>query len=205
MQRQMVVNRDIWLASIRALIAKEWLLVAEWDDHPDQLPAAAKAVWNTNAWLAISSLHACQVSTARLADAFRIHNPTVTSFANALLDLPPVVGRSAERIRIVYAALNRTGVADLVAQALEAAAAADSRVEIVIVDDQALFASLTMPRRRFLPLLSYKDYLDLLATADIAVLPIVGAQPEQYKSPLKFLECASRGATWWPRPRSMPR
>ncbi len=97
-------------------------------------------------------------------------------------------------MRIVYAALNRKGVAGLVAKALDAAAAADSRVEIVIVHDKDLFASLETPRRIFLPLLPYKDYLDLLATADIAVLPIVGTEPEKYKSPLKFLECASRGA-----------
>jgi glycosyltransferase involved in cell wall biosynthesis len=118
----------------------------------------------------------------------------VAVFANTLLDLPPLAKRSGERIRIVYAALNRTGVAGLVAKALDAAAAADSRVEIVIVHDEALFASLETPQRRFLPLLPYKDYLELLATADIAVLPIVGNEFEMYKSPLKFLECASRGA-----------
>ena len=168
--------------------------MAEWDDHPDLLPAQSKAIWDINPWLAISSVHACQVSTPRLADVFRAHNPTVAVFANALLDLPQLAERSRERVRIVYAALNRKGVAGLVAKALDAAAAADSRVEIVIVHDKDLFASLETPRRIFLPLLPYKDYLDLLATADIAVLPIVGTEPEKYKSPLKYLECASRGA-----------
>ena len=118
----------------------------------------------------------------------------MTVFANALLDLPPLAKRSGERIRIVYAALNRIGIAGLVAAALDAIAAQDSKVEIVVVHDEALFASLTTPQRRFLPLLSYKDYLDLLASSDIAVLPIVGHEAETYKSPIKFLECASRGA-----------
>jgi glycosyltransferase involved in cell wall biosynthesis len=194
MQRQMVANRDLWFASIRSLIAKGWLLVAEWDDHPDLLPAPAKAIWDTNPWLSASCVHACQVSTALLAEAFRAHNPTVGVFANALLDLPPLAKRSGERIRIVYAALNRTGIANLVAKALDAIASAESKVEIVIVQDEDLFAALTTPQRSFLPLLPYKDYLDLLATADIAVLPIVGRSSEMYKSPLKFLECASRGA-----------
>jgi len=194
MQRQMVANRDLWFASIRSLIAKGWLLVAEWDDHPDLLPAPAKAIWDTNPWLSMSSVHACQVSTPLLAAAFCAHNPTVAVFANALLDLPPLAKRGGERIRIVYAALNRTGVASLVAKALDAIAAAESKVEIVIVHDEDLFASLETPQRTFLPLLPYKDYLDLLATADIAVLPIAGHEFEMYKSPLKFLECASRGA-----------
>ena len=65
----------------------------------------------------------------------------------------------------------------------------------MIVHDEALFASLQTPQCRFLPLLPYRDYLELLATADIAILPIVGDEFERYKSPLKFLECASRGAT----------
>jgi SAM-dependent methyltransferase len=194
MQRQMVVNRELWFASIRTMIAKEWLLVADWDDHPDQLPAPAKAIWDTNPWLSASCVHACQVSTALLAEAFRAHNPTVAVFANALLDLPPLARHGGERIRIVYAALNRTGVASLVAKALDAVAAAEPRVEIVIVHDEDLFASLETPQRAFVPILPYKDYLDLLATADIAVLPIVGRRSEMYKSPLKFLECASRGA-----------
>jgi hypothetical protein len=194
MKRQMVANRDIWFASIRSLIAKGWLLVAEWDDHPELLPAPAKAIWDTNPWLSISSVHACQVSTLLLAEAFRVHNPTVAVLDNALLDLPPLAKRSGERIRIVYAALNRTGVAGLVAKALDAAVAADSRAEIVIVHDEELFAALTTPQRSFLPMLSYTNYLDLLATADIAVLPVVGHEFEMYKSPLKFLECASRGA-----------
>jgi SAM-dependent methyltransferase len=193
-QRQMAVNRDLWFASIRSLIAKGWLLVAEWDDHPDLLPAHAKAIWDANPWLPASSVHACQVSTPLLAEAFRAHNPTVAVFPNALLDLPPLAKRSGGRICILYAALNRTGVAALVAKALDAAAAADSRVEIIIVHDEELFAALTTPQRSFLPLQPYKDYLDLLATADIAVLPIVGGSSEMYKSPLKFLECASRGA-----------
>jgi SAM-dependent methyltransferase len=194
MQRQMVVNRDLWFASIRSLIAKGWLLVAEWDDHPDLLPAPAKAIWDTHPWLSMSCVHACQVSTPLLAEAFRAHNPTVAVLANALLDLPPLAKRSGEHIRVVYAALNRTGVAGLVAKALDAAAAADSRVEIAIVHDEDLFAALRTPQRSFLPLLPYKDYLELLETADIAVLPIVGRESETYKSPLKFLECASRGA-----------
>jgi SAM-dependent methyltransferase len=194
MQRQMVANRDLWFASIRSLIARRWLLVADWDDHPGLLPAHAKAIWDANPWLSVSSVHACQVSTPLLAEVFRADNPTVAVFANALLDLPPLARRDGERIRIVFAALNRTGVAGLVAKALDAAAAADSRVEIVIVHDEALFASLETPQRRFLPLLPYRDYLELLATADIAVLPIVGHEFEMYKSPVKFLECASRGA-----------
>ena len=124
MQRQMVTNRDLWFASIRALIAKGWLLVADWDDHPNLLPPHAKAIWDTNPWLSVSSVHACQVSTPLLAEAFRAHNPTVALFDNALLDLPPLSKRSGERIRIVYAALNRTGVAGLVAEALDTTAAA---------------------------------------------------------------------------------
>ena len=189
MQRQMVVNRDLWFASIRSLIAKGWLIVADWHD-PYLLPAPAKAIWDTHPWLSMPGVHALPGLDTASRRAFRAHNPAVAVLANALLDLPPLAKRGGESNRIVYAALNRTGVANLVAKALDAIAAAEFKVEIVIVHDEDLFAALTTPQRSFLPLLSYKDYLELLATAHIA-LPIVGHEFEDASS-LKFLECASR-------------
>ena len=192
MQRQIVANRDLWFASIRSLSTKGWLLVAEWDDHPDLLPAPAKAIWDTNPWLSMSSAHACQVSTPLLADVFRAQTRRLRCSPTSG---PPAARKARRRAyphRLRGAQPDRSR--RLGRKGARCGAAADSRVEIVIVHDEALFASLETPQRRFLPLLPYRDYLELLATADIAVLPIVGNEFEMYKSPLKFLECASRGA-----------
>ena len=71
MQRQMVVNRDLWFASIRSLIAKGWLLVADWDDHPDLLPA-------------------CQGHLGHSSLAARVERPCLPSLdATARRSLPP--------------------------------------------------------------------------------------------------------------------
>jgi hypothetical protein len=192
-QRQLVGDLERWLAFNRQLIADGWVTVAEWDDHPELLPEPAHQNWLRHPWLPMSAMHACQVSTPRLAEAFREHNPEVAVFENALAELPPLPEKDPSRIRIVYAAVNRPGVARLISTALDAAAL-DPRVELVFVGDEKVFASTRAERKTLLPLQPYAKYLDLLATADIALLPLKGMPAELFKSPLKFMECASRGA-----------
>jgi hypothetical protein len=73
-------------------------------------------------------------------------------------------------------------------------AARDPRVEVVIIHDRAVFDALNTPRKRFVPHLPYPDYLSLLETAHIALLPLMGRAPELGKSDLKFVESAGRSA-----------
>ncbi|MEJ1935493.1 glycosyltransferase, partial [Nostoc sp. NIES-2111] len=193
-QRQLVKTRQDWLATMAHIAGKGWLLVAEWDDHPSLLPPAPREAWQQHPWLPFSGVHAVQVSTPLLAQALREHNPEIAVLPNALLDLPAPAPRSPETIRIVCAAMARPGLDSLVAGALDAAAAADPKVCIDIVADTALFQALATARKTLHGRMPYAAYLDLLASADISIMPIRGDAPERYKSPLKFIEGASRGA-----------
>jgi SAM-dependent methyltransferase len=193
-QRQLVRSRAEWLAAMARIAAQGWLIVAEWDDHPSLLPQPARAAWQAHPWLPFSGTHAVQVSTPLLADALREHNPEIAVLPNAMLELPVAAPRAPGTIRVVCAAMSRPGLEGLVAGALDAAAGADPRVHVDIVADQVLFDALRTDRKRLHPLLSYAAYLQLLSEADISVMPIRGDAPERYKSPLKFLEGASRGA-----------
>lgn len=193
LQRQLVVNRAAWLAAAARVVQKGWLIVAEWDDHPSLLPSPALEKWQLNPWLPFSGVHAVQVSTPLLADALRDHNPEIAVLPNALLDLPPPAVRGAGDIRIVCAAVARPGIAALIAPALDAAAA-DPRVSIEIVNHPEVFEALQTRRKTHHRLLPYGAYLDLLGRSDISLMPILGLPPERYKSPLKFIESASRGA-----------
>jgi glycosyltransferase involved in cell wall biosynthesis len=194
LQRQKVTDRTAFLATFGGLVRKGWVLVAEWDDDPDLLPADARADWLRNPWLSVSAVHGCQVSTPHLAGLFGRHNPEIAVFENALAEIPVRPEKRSDRIRIVYGALNRDGVAALVQPAIDRVAAGDPRVEVVIVHDRAVFDALDTPRKRFVPVMPYDDYLGLLASAHVALLPLVGHTPELGKSDLKFLESASRGA-----------
>ena len=193
LQRMLVIDRAPWLASVAGLAARGWLLVAEWDDHPALLPDSVRVGWDLNPWLPVTAMHAVQVSTPALATAFGEHNPNVAVLPNALLELPPRPSKQPGTVRVVYAALRRPDIAPLVVPAL-LAAAARPEVEIVIVGDDALGAALPTPRKRVLPLQPYASYLALLAEADVMLLPLAGHGPELFKSPLKYLESAARGA-----------
>ena len=50
-----------------------------------------------------------------------------------------------------------------------------------------------MPPSSFRDRLTYDQYLDLLGSCDVALMPLEGIGGEQYKSDLKFLEASSRG------------
>jgi hypothetical protein len=193
LQRMLVLDRAPWLASVAGLAARGWLLVAEWDDHPALLPDSVRVGWDRNPWLPVTAMHAVQVSTPALAQAFGEHNPNIAVLPNALLELPPLVPRQPGTVRVVYAALRRPDIAPLVLPAL-LAAAARPEVEIVVVGDDALGAARPTARKRLLPLQSYGKYLSLLAEADIMLLPLAGHDPELFKSPLKYIESAARGA-----------
>jgi 2-polyprenyl-3-methyl-5-hydroxy-6-metoxy-1,4-benzoquinol methylase len=192
-QRQLVGDLEGWRGFMRRLIGDGWVTVAEWDDHPDLLPEPAHANFLRHPWMTMSGVHACQVSTPLLAEAFRQHNPEVAVFENALPELPPLRQKDPSTIRIVYAAVARPGVARLISAALDAAGR-DPRVEIVVMGDDKVFACTRSTRKAYRPLGSYGDYMALLESADIALLPLKGLPSELYKSPLKFMECASRGA-----------
>jgi glycosyltransferase involved in cell wall biosynthesis len=194
LQRQKVLDREAFFSTFGALARKGWLLVAEWDDDPDLLPDYVKHEWLANPWLSVSAVHGCQVSTPRLAELFGRHNPETVIFENALAEIPPRAQKTTDKVRIVYGALNREGVAELVKPAIDRVAERDKRVEVVIIHDRAVFDALDTPRKRFVPHLPYQDYLRLVESAHVALLPIVGREPELGKSDLKFIESASRGA-----------
>jgi trans-aconitate methyltransferase len=192
-QRRLVGELKAWTSIMRQLIADGWIVVSEWDDHPDLLPGSAQESWRRHPWVPMSGVHACQVSTRRLAEAFREHNPEVAVFENALLDCPPLPEKDEGRVRVVYAAVNRPGVARLISPALDRASD-DPRVEIVVVGDDKVFASTRAVRKTYRPVLPYAEYLALLDTCDISLLPLRGGPAELCKSPLKFLESARSGA-----------
>ncbi len=194
LQRQKIVDRPAFFAAYGPQVRRGWLLVAEWDDDPDLLPASIRAEWLKNPWLSISAVHACQVSTPRLQTLFGQHNPETIVFENGLAEIPPFIDKPTDTVRIVYGALNRDGVASLVQPAIDHVAARDPRVEVVIIHDRAVFDALNTPRKRFVPHLPYPDYLSLLETAHIALLPLMGRAPELGKSDLKFIESAGRSA-----------
>lgn len=187
-----------FVAGLDGLIAKGWVIVSEIDDDPQRWPEYAAAGFR-----AFRGVHAVTVSTERLADTIRAWNPHVAVFPNAIFELPPAapevpeqgVPKADGRLRIFFGALNRGGDWAAVRDGVLAAAAAlGDAAEFVIVHDRAIHDDLPAPvRRSFHPTLPYDRYMAVLASCDVALLPLEDSAFNRHKSDLKFIECCAAG------------
>lgn len=191
LQRVRVVDRAKYMASIARLVAKDWLMVADLDDHPALL-AAVQGTKESEKWLPLTAAHAVQTSTPALAEAIRAHNPEVALFPNAVFDLPPFAAREGEAPRVFYGALNREGYSAQVAEALRPCLEARPETEFLVVSDRAFFDALPTERKTFRPSLPYDQYLDVMGGCHILLSPLEGTFGESFKSDIKFLEASAR-------------
>ncbi|MES2498106.1 MAG: methyltransferase [Pseudomonadota bacterium] len=193
-QRPAAPDRESWQQAVGAAIATGWLVVTEYDDHPELVGKVLKWPPERARWLHIAGAHAVQTSTEPLAVAFREHNPEVRAFANAAFTLPPLPVRSAGPRRVFYGALNRGAFSGALAASLAPAIAAHPDTLFHVVHDRPFFDALPTDRKQFSPALDYQRYLEAIDGCDIALLPLAGEDFELFKSDLKYVECASRGA-----------
>lgn len=175
------------LATLRSLLRRGYLLVCEFDDHPDFIPVLRRPdVQNFRA------VHAVQTSTEPLAAHFRTITPEVAVFPNAIAVLPEVRNHAGGPMTLFYGGLNRQQDWPACVPALNhVAAAVGARLRFHIVGDRGLFDALTTPHKIFSPLCDYASYLDLLGHSEISLMPLQDNLFNRCKSDLKFIEAAA--------------
>ena len=179
------------LATVRYLIARSWLVVCEFDDHPSQIAILHRSdVHNFDA------VHAIQTSTPTLAEVLARENPEVAVFPNALHHLPePANFTDPDRITMLFAALNREDDWPGHMDALNTAAAkAGDALHFQVIADQAFFDALETPHKTFTPLCDYPTYLEILSRCEVSFMPLRDTLFNRCKSDLKFLEAAAHRA-----------
>jgi hypothetical protein len=177
-------------AILRRLIEAGWLVVTEFDDHPDFF-----SIMQHGAELSFRGVHALQTSTPALAEVLRRFNPELAIFPNAMASLPPVDNFNDPRaLTCFFAALNREADWRELMPAINAVAAkAGDRLRFQIVHDQAFFDALDTPYKTFTPICDYETYLAMLGQAEISFMPLADNGFNRAKSDLKFIEAGSRG------------
>ncbi|MGC8478154.1 MAG: methyltransferase domain-containing protein, partial [Acetobacteraceae bacterium] len=175
-------------AVLRHLIGRGWLVVTEFDDHPDFF-----ARQSGGEPLTFAGAHAVQTSTEALAAVLRPRNPEVAVFPNAIARLPePANFRDLDRLTLFFGALNRERDWEGLVPALNSVAAvAGERLRFSVVHDRALFDALQTEHKRFTPLTDYPTYLHLLGEAEIALMPLADTPFNRAKSDLKFIEAGA--------------
>ncbi len=175
-------------AVIRRLVGRGYLVVVEFDDHPElMLPSQRPDLHNFKA------AHAVQTSTEPLGEYFRRLNPEVIVFPNAVTRVPdPRNYATADRLTLFFGGFNREDDWAPLLPALNAVAAlAGDRLQFQIVSDRALFEGLRTPHKNFTPLCDYATYRNLLGGCEFSFMPLNDTPFNRCKSDLKFIEAAA--------------
>lgn len=192
LQRPALLDPAAWRNAMDACIRAGWIVVMEYDDHPELVAEVKKRVMSDADWLRFGYVHAVQTSTPALAEAFLQYNPETRVFANSVFELEPFPASPPRRV--FYGAVSRGAFAAEVARGLAPATAEFPDVEFVVIGDRAVFEALPTRSKRFYDYLPYDDYLRLMGTCSVSLSPIEGRRHQETKSDAKFLDAASRGA-----------
>jgi glycosyltransferase involved in cell wall biosynthesis len=173
---------------IDRLLAEGWVIVTEFDDHPDHF-----GMLDAEDQLAFSGVHAVQVSTPALAAILRARNPEVAVFPNAIRALPEPRNFGDPRVlTLFFGALNRErDWAPLMPVLNEVAQKTGDRLRFSVVHDQGFFAALHTPHKQFTPTCDHETYLELLSRCEISLMPLADTPFNRAKSDLKFIEAGA--------------
>lgn len=188
--QRIILSLDWGMNLLKHLVQAGYLIVAEWDDHPDHWPKIAE---NEN--LALRGPHALQTSTEPLAQHLRQFTGEVAIFPNQIWDLPPA--HTIPRISTVtlfFGALNREQDWAPYMSTLNEVLAERPQLRVEVTHDRKFFDALSTTNKGFTPTCPHADYFRLLDKSDIAFLPLSDTPFNRMKSDLKFIEAAAHGA-----------
>jgi SAM-dependent methyltransferase len=175
-------------AMIRAFVDGGWLLVTEFDDHPDFFQ-----VMQDPEQLTFRGVHAVQTSTPTLAAVLRQRNPEVAVFPNALVSLPDIRNfADPNGLTVFFGALNREQDWQPLMPAINAVAAkAGDRLRFSVVHDRGFFDAIDTQYKQFTPICDYEKYMELLGACEISLMPLEDNGFNRAKSDLKFIEAGA--------------
>ena len=176
------------LATIEALLRDDWLVVTEFDDHPDFFEAM-----RGEDQLAFTGVHAVQTSTPALAAVLRERNPEVAVFPTAIRALPePRNFTDPQAMTLFFGALNRENDWATLMPALNAVAATvGDRLRFCVLHDHGFFEALETPHKSFTPICDYDTYMARLGECEISFMPLLDTAFNRAKSDLKFIEAGA--------------
>ena len=169
------------------------LLLTEWDDHPELFPAGLRQQLTAQDLAPLRLCHGLHTSCTSLADALQRLNPLTLVFENAIARIPDLVmpKHKAGPLRVLIANQNRGADQYGMLGGLKRWLAEDLHLELVILADHQLAASLPQQRVHFARLLTYLEYRQVMGQCHLALLPLSRSLAHACKTPIKLMECAA--------------
>jgi trans-aconitate methyltransferase/glycosyltransferase involved in cell wall biosynthesis len=176
------------LETVRKLTDAGYLVVTEFDDHPDHFD-----MMRAGGALTFTGVHALQTSTMAMAEILRAYNPEIAVFPNAVVSLPEVRNfADPGAITMFFGALNREHDWQPFMAAINAIVSkVGDRLKFQIVHDKGFFDALETPHKAFTPTCDYETYMRILASSEISFMPLSDTPFNRAKSDLKFIEAGS--------------
>lgn len=173
---------------LRMLTDAGWIVVTEFDDHPDFFSGM-----QDQAQLTFRGVHAIQTSTPALAEVLRNRNPEIAIFPNAIDMLPEIRNFAEPRVlTMFFGALNREqDWREYLPVINDVAEMAGDRLRFQVLHDDAFFNALSSPHKVFTPICDYATYNDILGRCEISFMPLADNGFNRAKSDLKFIEAGS--------------
>jgi SAM-dependent methyltransferase len=173
---------------MRRLRAGGWMVVTEFDDHPDFFQSM-----QSEDQFSFRAVHAVQTSTPALAEVLRARNPEVQVFPNAIHILPEIRNfADPNTTTLFFGALNRERDWQALMPILNAVAATvGDRLRFIVVHDRAFFEALETPHKSFTPTCDHDTYMSLLCRSEISFMPLGDTWFNRAKSDLKFIEAGA--------------
>jgi len=192
-QRPLPESRQRQWEHLQWLRQRGCLLLTEWDDHPALFPTAIQAPLRAMAMAPLELCHGLHTSTARLAEALRPLQPLGLVLENSISELPPMdlAKHNTQPLRLLVANQNRSREHLAISQALAQWSDAEPSLQLVVIGDANLAQRLPNNQLDFHPTLPYSTYRDVLASCQIALLPLEASEANACKTPIKLMECAA--------------
>ena len=193
-QRPVPESWEHWRRIVRGVRKRHSLLLLEWDDHPALFPADVQERLAICNHAQLRMVHALHCSSTRLARALQAWHPHALVVENGVAPWPPLnldKHQQAGPMRVFLGNLNRLEEHRELLPGLQRWLAQDRNLQLVCAGPTGLERALPAERVEQHPLLAYGRYRQVLASCQLALLPLQRGEPQACKTVIKWLEASA--------------
>ncbi|QNI46820.1 hypothetical protein [Synechococcus sp. A15-60] len=191
-QRPLPESVEQWRSVVEGWRRRGCLVLVEWDDHPDLFRLAIREQCKAVDHIHLRCCHGVQTSNPLLAEVLRRFNPHVFELENGVQPIPSLRHEQSQpSARVFLGNFNREQEQRQLAPALKRWFHESEAPQLVTVGPSGLEGLLPPERLESHAPLAYPDYRELLASCQVALLPLQCGEPQACKTPIKWLEAAA--------------